>query len=174
MFNKDNISVKVDFKQITSDSSENLLSQTKEIFLEYQTSINTDLCFQNFEEELSSLPGKYSPPSGRLYLAFFDKKLVGCVAMRPFKENQCEMKRLYVRPAFRGQNIGRILAEKIIKDAQKMGYKQMLLDTLTTMTPAIKLYSSLGFKDYKPYCFNPICGAVYMCLDLSINNSNES
>lgn len=119
MFNKDNISVKVDFKQTTSESSENLLNQTKEIFLEYQTSIDTDLCFQNFEEELSSLPGKYSPPNGRLYLAFIDTKLVGCVALRSFKENQCEMKRLYVRPEFRGQNIGRILAEKIIKDAQE-------------------------------------------------------
>lgn len=166
MFNKDKTSVKVDFKQITSESSEDLLSQVRDIFLEYQSAIKTDLCFQNFEEELSSLPGKYSPPQGRLYLAFMDNKLVGCVGLRFFKENQCEMKRLYVRPEFRGQNLGRILAEKIIKDAQKIGYKQMLLDTLTTMTSAIKLYRSLGFKDYQPYCFNPICGAVYMCLDL--------
>lgn len=163
---KDNISGKVDFRQITSESPESVLKQVREIFLEYQSAIKTDLCFQNFEEELSLLPGKYSPPQGRLYLAFIDTKLVGCVGLRPFKENQCEMKRLYVRPEFRGQNLGRILAEKIIQDAQEIGYKQMLLDTLTTMTSAIKLYSSLGFKDYKPYCFNPICGAVYMCLDL--------
>lgn len=160
------ISIKVDFKQITLESSEDLLNQAKEIFLEYQSAINTDLCFQNFEEELSSLPGKYSPPNGRLYLAFMENKLVGCVALRPFKGDQCEMKRLYVRPDFRGQNLGRILAEKIIKDAKEIGYEQMLLDTLTSMTSAIKLYSSLGFKDYQPYCFNPICGAVYMCLDL--------
>jgi ribosomal protein S18 acetylase RimI-like enzyme len=143
-----------------------LLIQAKKNFLEYQSAINTNLCFQNFEEELSSLPGKYSPSNGRLYLAFIDTNLVGCVGLRPFKENQCEMKRLYVRHDFRGQNIGRILAEKIIKDAQEIGYNQMLLDTLTIMTSAIKLYSSLGFKNYKPYCFNPICGAVYMYLDL--------
>lgn len=158
-----NINVKIHFEQVTSL---HLLSEAQEIFREYQTSIDTDLCFQKFEEELASLPGKYAPPNGRLYLAFMSETIVGCVALRPLEENQCEMKRLYVRPNFRGQNIGKILAEKIILDAKEIGYKQMFLDSLTTMTAALKLYHSLGFKDAEPYCFNPINGAIFMSLEL--------
>lgn len=146
--------------------SEALLECTKEIFLEYQESIDTDLCFQKFEEELTSLPGKYSYPSGRLYLAFSGEAVVGCVALRPIKDEKCEMKRLYIKPEYRGQGFGRILAEKIISDAKEIGYKQVFLDTLDTMKSAIKLYHSLGFKNTQSYCYNPLGGAIFMSLDL--------
>lgn len=159
---------KINFKSVESNE---LLEETRKIFREYQESIDTDLCFQKFEEELVSLPGKYAPPEGRLYLAFVDdaiqhEKIIGCVALRPFEDNKCEMKRLYVRPEFRGRGFGKILAEKIIKEAKKIGYKQMFLDTLDTMTSAINLYTSLGFKKASAYCYNPIKGAVYMYLNL--------
>lgn len=155
----------LNFVQVTS---EKLLNITKEIFKEYQNSIETDLCFQNFNDELESLPGKYSPPKGRLYLAFFEDKVVGSVALRPLDEDKCEMKRLYVRPVFRGQKYGQILANKIILEAKDLGYKQMFLDTLTTMPEAVGLYKKLGFKECKPYCYNPLCGALYMNFDLSL------
>lgn len=147
-------------------NTQELLEKTKEIFKEYQQSIDTDLCFQKFEEELASLPGKYAPPKGRLYLSFVGEKLVGCVALRPINDTECEMKRLYIKPEFRGQGMGRILAEKIISDAKEIGYKQMFLDTLDTMKSALNLYASLGFKDAPEYCYNPIEGAIFMYLDL--------
>lgn len=147
-------------------NTEELIDETRKIFREYQESIDTDLCFQKFEEELASLPEKYAPPNGRLYLAFVGEKLVGCVALRPINNTECEMKRLYIKPEFRGQGFGRVLAEKIISDAKEIGYKQMFLDTLDTMTSALGLYKSLGFKDAPAYCFNPINGAIYMFLDL--------
>ena len=156
------------FEQVSSDK---YAKETMKIFKEYQLSIGTDLCFQNFDEELASIPGKYAPPQGRLYLAFMGKnineaEIVGCVALRPIKNEQCEMKRLYVRPEFRGQKLGQILADKIISEAKNLGYKQMFLDTLTTMPEAVSLYKKLGFKECLPYCYNPLCGALYMSLDL--------
>jgi putative acetyltransferase len=147
-------------------TSEPLVSQAREIFREYQLSLGIDLRFQDFEQELAALPGKYAPPQGRLYLAFIDEMLAGCIALRPFQEGLCEMKRLYVRPQFRGQHLGLLLATEIIAEAKKMGYRQMVLDTLDTMTAAQKLYRSLGFQEIEPYCFNPIDGALYMNLDL--------
>ena len=147
-------------------TSEPLLSQVREIFREYQLSLGIDLCFQNFEQEIANLPDKYAPPEGRLYLAFIDGALAGCIALRPFQEKQCEMKRLYVRPQFRGQNIGRVLVNKVIDDARQIGYRQMFLDTLHTMTVAKALYHSLGFREISSYCFNPIEGTQYMGLDL--------
>jgi putative acetyltransferase len=147
-------------------TSEPLVSQAREIFREYQVSLGIDLCFQDFEQELADLPGKYAPPQGRLYLAFIDEKLAGCIALRPFQEGLCEMKRLYVRPEFRGQYLGLLLAKEIIGEAREIGYHQMVLDTLDTMTAAQKLYYSLGFKEIEPYRFNPIDGAIYMSLDL--------
>lgn len=158
-----NVIQKLIFKQVESDE---LLEKTREIFREYQNSINTDLCFQKFEEELASLPGKYASPKGRLYLVFSDEKLIGSVALRPLEEDKCEMKRLYIKPEFRRQGLGRIMAEKIINDAKEIGYKQMFLDTLNSMTSAIKLYNSLGFENSHPYCFNPENDAVFMSLDL--------
>lgn len=147
-------------------TAEPLLNQAREIFREYQLSLGIDLCFQDFEQELSALPDKYALPQGRLYLAFIDGMLAGCIALRPFQEGRCEMKRLYVRPQFRGQNIGQLLAIKVIDDARKIGYHQILLDTLNTMTTAQKLYRSLGFREIQPYCFNPIDGTIFMSATL--------
>lgn len=147
-------------------NSKELIEGAKCIFKEYQESIETDLCFQKFEEELASLPGKYSLPQGRLYLAFLNDEAIGCVALRPMEDANCEMKRLYIRPEYRGVGFGRILAEKIIEDAKKIGYKKMFLDTLDTMTSAVNLYKKLGFQDAHEYCFNPINGAIFMVLEL--------
>jgi len=147
-------------------TSEPLLQQVREIFREYQASLDIDLCFQDFEKELVELPGKYAPPQGRLYAAFSDGLLAGCVALRPFQEEQCEIKRLYVRPQFRGQAIGKQLLQQVITEAQHIGYRQVLLDTLYAMTVAKSLYYSVGFREIPPYCFNPVKAAIFMCLDL--------
>lgn len=153
----------INFKNATSEP---LLTEVKKLFCEYQQSIDTDLCFQKFEEELATLPGKYALPKGRLYLLYENEHIVGCVALRELKNESCEMKRLYVKPEFRGKGFGRILAKKIIQDAKEIGYKKMFLDTLDTMQAAVKLYTSLGFKDAPEYCYNPIAGAIFMYLDL--------
>ena len=142
------------------------INQAREIFREYQLSLGVDLCFQDFENELATLPGKYAPPQGRLYLGFVKSALACCIALRPFQEHQCEMKRLYVRPDFRGQQLGITLATTIIADARQIGYRQMFLDTLPTMKAAQKLYGSLGFLEIPSYCLNPVEGAIFMCLDL--------
>lgn len=136
------------------------------LFSEYQQSLSVNLCFQNFEQELESLPGKYSFPMGRLYLVSSNGALLGCVALRALDEQNCEMKRLYIRPEFRGQGSGRLLVEKIISEAQAIGYKKMYLDTLPEMQSAIALYKAVGFVESEPYCFNPVCGAIYMVLNL--------
>ena len=147
-------------------TSESYLSQVREIFREYQNSLEIDLCFQDFEHELAALPGKYAPPEGRIYLAFVDGEAAGCIALRPLHAGQCEMKRLYVRTSFRGQNLAIILANQVIAAAREIGYTEMFLDTLSTMTAAQALYLSLGFKPTGAYCFNPIPECVYMKLDL--------
>lgn len=147
-------------------TSEPLLSEVCEIFREYQVSLGVDLAFQNFEQELATLPGKYAPPKGRIYLANVNGIVAGCIALRPFEGEQCEMKRLYVRPKFRGQKLSRLLVEKVIDEARQIGYSQILLDTLPTMTAAQRLYCSWGFVPISPYCFNPIKGTKYMKLDL--------
>lgn len=147
-------------------TSEPLLQQVRDIFREYQASLNIDLCFQDFEKELLDLPGKYAPPQGRLYAAFSDGLLAGCIALRSFQEEQCEIKRLYVRPQFRGQHIGKQLLKHVITEAQHIGYRQVLLDTLDEMTAARSLYYSVGFREIPPYCFNPANEAIFMCLDL--------
>ena len=136
------------------------------LFREYAASIGIDLAFQGFEEELAGLPGKYQPPSGRLLLASKDREMLGCVALRPLAGGDCEMKRLYVRPAARGSSLGRRLAERICSEARTAGYARICLDTLSTMTPALKLYASLGFRDIAPYVFNPITGARFLGLEL--------
>lgn len=151
---------------IRDATSEELIGQVRTIFREYQQSLGIDLCFQDFEQELALLPGKYAPPQGRIYLASLGEAVAGCIALRPFQGTQCEMKRLYVRPGFRGHDLGRKLADTVIADARAIGYTEMLLDTLETMTSAQKLYRSLGFTEIAPYCFNPIEGASYMRLEL--------
>ncbi len=138
----------------------------RSLFSEYAESLEFDLDFQDFEMELSSLPGKYSSPGGALLLALLNGSPAGCVAMRPLSEDIVEMKRLYVNPSFRGFSIGRELAEKLIDLARSSGFSFMRLDTMDTMKSAIALYTSLGFREIPPYCYNPIPGAFYLELKL--------
>ncbi len=138
----------------------------RSLFSEYAESLEFDLDFQDFEMELSSLPGKYSSPGGALLLALLNGSPVGCVAMHPLSEDIVEMKRLYVNPSFRSFSIGRELAEKLIDLARSSGFSFMRLDTMDTMKSAIALYISLGFREIPPYCYNPIPGALYLELKL--------
>lgn len=146
--------------------NKNQITKVKELFLEYAKSLDFELCFQDFDKELEQLPGFYAPPDGRLFLAEFDGITAGCIALRKFRDGVCEMKRLYVRPQFRGNDIGKKLVELLIREARKIGYKKMVLDTVPTMKTAQKLYKSLGFYKIKPYRINPVEGAVFMELVL--------
>ena len=143
------------------------LNTIRELFREYEQYIGVDLCFQDFENELKSLPGAYSRPQGRLYLIESGGEIAGCAALRKFDETACEMKRLYVRENFRGRGLGREAAELIVADARKIGYERMMLDTLPAMTEAIALYETLGFIKIPEYRQNPIVGAVFMEMKLS-------
>lgn len=143
------------------------LKYIKKLFSEYAKSLGFDLCFQSFDKELVELPGKYAPPYGCLILALHNRQVAGCVALRKISKGICEMKRLYVKPRFRGKGIGRNLARSIIEKAGKIGYTRMRLDTVPAMKEAISLYHSLGFKKTNPYRYNPIKGTTYMDLNLS-------
>jgi ribosomal protein S18 acetylase RimI-like enzyme len=136
------------------------------LFTEYVDSLGFDLHFQEYEREYAQLPGEYAPPDGRLCLARCEGKVCGCIALRKIDKYACEMKRLYVRPHYRGKKIGRLLSEKLITEARTMGYKSMRLDTIPQMTAAIALYRSLGFQEIEPYRYNPIPGALFMELTL--------
>jgi putative acetyltransferase len=144
--------------------------QTREIFLEYAQNLGVDLCFQNFDEELASLPGEYQPPEGALLLALVDGEVAGCCALRPLQAsdypNASEMKRLYVRSTFRRFGLGRQLAEATLDAARVAGYHSVLLDTLDDMETARALYAELGFHEIPPYYHNPIAGAHYLKVDL--------
>jgi putative acetyltransferase len=150
---------------VTADTPE-LIADTRAIFREYAASLNVDLCFQGFEAELANLPGDYASPAGQLLLALVDGNVAGCGALRPLHDadypNACEMKRLYVRPAFRRFGLGRLLALHLLDDARRAGYSNMLLDTLDDMESARELYATLGFEEVPPYYYNPIPGAHYL------------
>ena len=134
----------------------------KELFLEYANSLNFDLCFQHFDGEISDLSAQYSEPEGCLILCYENNFPIGCVALRKFNFDICEMKRLYILPQARGKGIGRVLAEKTVQKAGVLGYKKIKLDTVETMKEAIALYKSMGFKEIEPYRFNPVKGVIYM------------
>lgn len=150
--------------QTTLESGQ--MEAVRELLQEYARSLSVDLCFQNFEEELAQLPGEYASPRGALYTVCVDGKLAGCCAMRPLDAvdypNACEMKRLYVRPAYRRLRLGRMLAEAILDAARMAGYDCILLDTLDDMESARALYEELGFEEIPPYYYNPIAGAHYL------------
>ena len=143
------------------------IAQARELFLEYAQSLGFSLCFQNFDKELADLPGDYAPPDGRLLLAEYDGQLAGCVALHKLAPGICEMKRLYLRPAFRGKGLGRVLTDRIIAEARQIGYQRMRLDTVEpVMKDAVAMYRKIGFREIAPYCKNPIPGALYMELQL--------
>ena len=145
-----------------------------ELFDEYQRDLGVDLGFQGFAEELATLPGRYAPPGGRLLLALEGTDPAGCVALRALEEGVCEMKRLFVRPAYRGQGLGYRLAMQIVNAAPALGYSLMRLDTLDTLDSAMRMYAAMGFQRRMPYYANPLPGVVYWeralqtrCYDLS-------
>jgi putative acetyltransferase len=143
------------------------LEEIRALFLEYARGLNFNLCFQNFDKELAELPGPYGLPRGRLILGQVDGQTAGCIALKPLEAGICEMKRLFVRPEFRGKHIGQKLARHIVDEARLIGYSAMRLDTIRgTMDNAIGLYASLGFREIPAYYKNPIPNAYYMQLDL--------
>lgn len=142
------------------------IEKARELLLEYQRSLGVDLCFQGFEVELATLPGRYARPTGRLLLAIDGVSILGVAALRAIDGGDCEMKRLFVRPQGRGLGVGRLLATTLIDEACRAGYRRILLDTLPEMREAQSLYRSIGFSEIAPYCTNPIPGTLYMALDL--------
>ncbi|MES2889942.1 MAG: GNAT family N-acetyltransferase [Pseudomonadota bacterium] len=156
--------------QLLSPQTAEGLQAAREIFQEYADSLGIDLGFQNFDAELATLPGEYAAPQGHLLLALVDGQVAGCGAFRSFPDadhaNACEMKRLFVRPAFRRFGLGRQLAQALLDEARRAGYSAVLLDTLDDMEAARELYASLGFEEIPPYYFSPLPGAHYLKADL--------
>ena len=152
--------------KITPAENARQLAEIQRLWRAYSASLNIDLSFQDFETELAKLPLGYAPPEGCLLLAQVDESAAGCIALKKLDKGICEMNRLSVAPEFRQLGIGKILAEAVIDEARKLGYKQMRLDTLAPMIKAQRLYKSLGFKEIPAYYFNPYAGTVFMEKDL--------
>lgn len=153
----DNETVRID-----DAHAEPLLGAARDLFREYAASLSVDLSYQGFDAELAGLPGDYQPPRGRLLVASYDGAPIGCCALRPLVGDTCEMKRLYVRPGFRGLKVGRLLVERMIAEARADGYRRMWLDTLPSMNEARVLYESLGFRRIEPYSTNALPGTVFL------------
>jgi putative acetyltransferase len=151
---------------ITQAQTPEQINEVRRLFREYERFLAVDLCFQGFEEELAGLPGKYAPPSGAIFIAADVQSVAGCVALRKLDDGICEMKRLFVAPQYRGQGLGRLLAERAVNEAIALGYTVMRLDTLQKLKEAMKLYESLGFRRRNPYYDNPLSGVVYWELNL--------
>ena len=153
-------------RTIQANSPEQI-QEARTLFREYETGLGISLCFQNFEQELANLPGDYQPPDGRLLLCEHDGSVAGCIALRKLEPGICEMKRLFIRPEFRGKGLGKSMVQAIIQEARELGYRNMRLDTLPgRMDKAIALYRSLGFKEISPYYQNPSPETLYMELNL--------
>jgi putative acetyltransferase len=155
---------------IEATSAEDLRA-ARDLFQEYAAATGLDLAFQKFPEELNSLPGAYAPPRGTLLLARDEGTIAGCLGLRPFSETVGELKRLYVRPAHRGRGLAQLLVSRAIAVAERIGYRELVLDTLATMTPAIALYRSFGFEPIDAYYANPLPGVVYFRKRLSSPDS---
>jgi len=152
---------------IANASSPAQIESVKGLFTEYAESLGFSLCFQGFDKELAELPGAYVPPRGRLLLATVDGEPAGCVALRPMPDGACELKRLFVRPAFRSTGLGRQLMDRILAEAREIGYRQMRLDTVVgQMDKAIAMYRRYGFKETEPHGGHPVPGSIYMEMDL--------
>jgi len=143
------------------------IAACRELFVEYQRELGVSLCFQGFDRELEGLPGDYAPARGALWIAIVEGAPAGCVALRDLGQSQAEMKRLYVRPAHRGIDLGRALAQTAVQRARSLGYRTLKLDTLASMRAAQGLYARLGFVDTAPYNDNPIGGVRFLALDLA-------
>ena len=151
---------------LQAETSEDIAS-ARTLFREYEAWLGMSLCFQDFEEEVANLPGKYVPPEGRLYLAYVDNQLAGCIALRKLEDGICEMKRLFLRENARGHGLGNQLIEKLVDDARAFGYSKMRLDTFPPkMGKAVSLYEALGFSPIPPYYDNPNEGVLFMELTL--------
>ena len=151
---------------LSIDLAYDRLGEVRLLFGEYVTMLGVELDFQNYEDELARLPGDYALPRGRLYLAGWEGQLAGCVALKPYEGTACELKRLFVRPEFRGKRIGRALMEKVIADARGIGYSMALLDTMGFLADSVALYKKLGFTETLPYRYNPLSDAMFFKLEL--------
>lgn len=160
------LSVHLVMIEIVEANTKEFIEAAKKLIREYAQSLEFDLGFQDFDKEMENFPGEYALPRGCLYIAMDENQPIGCVALRDLGQGICEMKRLYVKPLFRGQKVGKLLAEVIIKTARDMGYNYMRLDTIPSMKHANMLYNTLGFKQIAPYRFNPIEGATFFELNL--------
>jgi len=153
--------------RVTAATTEDDFAAARALIEEYAASLEIDLGFQGFDEEIAHFPRGYSPPDGAVFVAWEGDEPAGVVALRRYRGSVCEMKRLYVRPAHRGNGLGRKLSEEVIAAARRLGYTTMRLDTLPTMDAAIGLYRALGFRDIPAYRFNPVADAHYMELELA-------
>jgi len=153
--------MQIDIRQAEGEDD---IEMARGLFLEYQASIDVDLGYQGFTDEVASLPGAYAAPRGRLLLAEVDGVTCACIALRPLNETTCEIKRLYVRPSHRGLGLGRTMVTRVLEEAQAIGYGQVYLDTLPSMSEATAIYVSFGFEDVPPYRFSPVPGTRFMAI----------
>ncbi len=151
----------LDMLNIIEVKSKEQLDEIQKLFREYEAWLGFDLQFQDFEKEVTSLPGKYAPPRGTILMALFNENIAGCIALKPLNESICEMKRFFVRQQFQGKGIGKKLAELIVEKAREIGYTKMRLDTHNSFQAAIGIYKKLGFKETSPYYHNPMPDVSY-------------